>query len=376
MTNKDLYNSMTAVDEKFLIEREEGLKAVKAKSAVIKAAAGIAACICAVALVFFIEKDVLIVSPDETTAAPDNITEASTGEDIHSHGGDGNSYIIEISEKEQLPTELFIDSELQGSINYLSEIFTGDQYSEENRTAEKEKSRLDALKEYLKLSSISDYSIEYGADLFPYTEFSDARITSLTSCIIVDSEIFINSGGSITDSEISEILCKNIYTVPLISFLGIDKSNLYIHRETILLYDEENISSSPVSKQTVFRITEFSDIPQELSLNLQSNYIRFTFIEDYVGNSVTVSPLYAYFTPSDSKREMTEFLSFEDAVSLAVKSTEKLTEDKIIGCIIEYYPDTGNGCLMPFYKFFYKTDNNSFSSVSVPLDKNGLIRFR
>lgn len=374
MTSKELYNALTAVDEKFLIEREEGLKAVKSGLAVIKATAGIAACICAAILVFFIEKYVIIVSPDETTAAPDYLTEASTSEDIHSHGGDGSSYIIEISEKEQLPTEIFINSELSGSVNYLSGIFTGDQYSEENRTAEKEKSRLDSLKEYLKLSLISDYSIEYGEDLFPYAEFSDARITSLTSCMIVDSEIFTDSDGDITDSEISEILCKNIYTVPLMSFLGLDKSNLYIHRETILLYDEENISS-PVSKQTVFRITEFSDIPQELSLNLQSNYIRFTFIEDYVGNSVTVSPLYAYFSPSDSKREMTEFLSFEDAASLAVKSTERLTKDKIIGCIIEYYPDTENGCLMPFYKFFYKTENNSFSSVSVPLDKNGQIRF-
>lgn len=366
MTGKDLYYAISGIDERFLTEREEEIKTVNdniRSYRAIKVTVSLVACIFLVIFVFILENKQVLIPPN----IPTIITNTTEKDDISSHGGDGNLIKIDVSAAEQIPKELQINSDLSGTVNYMTRIFTGDQYSAVNNTQEKDEERLDSLKAIMSLSEIEDYSVEYDIDgIFPYVQFTDTKITSFTSYFSIESDIFTNITADVTDDDIINSICKNKYTKAAMQFVGLDENSLFVYRETLFSYSEDSTNSEPLSKQTIIRITNYSDSPQEFSLNLQSNYIKFWITENFGDNSITVSSIYGYYVPDNCKNELTDYISYDKAIELAIQKAENFSAEKITMCTITYNPDLESGSLMPFYKFFYKIDNENHT-VCIPL---------
>lgn len=365
MTGKDLYYAISGIDERFLTEREEEIKTVNENMRsfrAVKVTISLVACIVLVIFVFIAEKNTII-----TPNIPPVTTNTTEKDDISSHGGDGNLIKIDVSAAEQIPKELQINSNLSGTVNYLTRIFTGDQYSAVNNTQARDEERLDSLKAIMSLSEIEDYSVEYDIDgIFPYVQFIDTKITSFTSYFSIENDIFTNTTTEVTDADIINSLCENKYTNAAMQFIGLDRNNLFIYRETLFSYSEDSTNSEPLSKQTIIRIANYSDSPQELSLNLQSNYIKFWITENFVDNSITVSSIYGYYVPDNCKNELIDYISYDKAIELAIQKAENFSAEKITMCTITYNPNLESGSLMPFYKFFYKIDNENHT-VCIPL---------
>lgn len=366
MTGKDLYYAISGIDERFLTEREEEIKTVNENMRSyrsIKVTVSLVACIFLVIFVFILENKQVLITPN----IPTIITNTTEKDDISSHGGDGNLIKIDVSAAEQIPKELQINSNLSGTVNYLTRIFTGDQYSAVNNTQARDEERLDSLKAIMSLSEIEDYSVEYDIDgIFPYVQFTDTKITSFTSYFSIENDIFTNTTTEMTDADIINSLCENKYTNAAMQFIGLDRNNLFIYRETLFSYSEDSTNSEPLSKQTIIRIANYSDSPQELSLNLQSNYMKFWITENFVDNSITVSSIYGYYIPDNYKNELIDYISYDKAIELAIQKAENFSAEKITMCTITYNPNLESGSLMPFYKFFYKIDNENHT-VSIPL---------
>ena len=365
MTGKDLYYAISGIDERFLTEREEEIKTVNENMRsfrAVKVTVSLVACIVLVIFVFIAEKNTSI-----TPNIPPVTTNTTEKDDIASHGGDGNPIKLEASAKEQIPKELQINSDISGTVNYMTRIFTGDQYSAVNNTSAKVEERLDSLKAIMSLSEIEDYSVEYDIDgIFPYVQFTDTKITSFTSYFSIESDIFTNITADVTDDDIINSICKNKYTKAAMQFVGLDENSLFIYRENLFSRSEDDANSRPLSMQTIIRITNYSDSPQELSLNLQSNYIKFWITENFGDNSITVSSIYGYYVPDNCKNELTDYISYDKAIELAIQKAENFSAEKITMCTITYNPDLESGRLMPFYKFFYKIDNENHT-VCIPL---------
>lgn len=365
MTGKDLYYAISGIDERFLTEREEEIKTVNENMRsfrAVKVTISLVACIVLVIFVFIAEKNTSI-----TPNIPPVITNTTEKDDIASHGGDGNPIKLEDSAKEQIPKELQINSDLSGTVNYMTRIFTGEQYSAVNNTSAKAEERLDSLKAIMSLSEIEDYSVEYDIDgIFPYVQFTDTKITSFTSYFSIESDIFTNITADVTDDDIINSICKNKYTKAAMQFVGLDENSLFVYRENLFSRSEDDANSRPLSMQTIIRITNYSDSPQELSLNLQSNYIKFWITENFGDNSIIVSSIYGYYVPDNCKNELTDYISYDKAIELAIQKAENFSAEKITMCTIAYNPDLESGRLMPFYKFFYKIDNENHT-VCIPL---------
>lgn len=365
MTGKDLYYAISGIDERFLTEREEEIKTVNdniRSYRAIKVTVSLVVCIVLIISVFIAEKNTNII-PN----IPPVITNTTEKDDISSHGGDGNPIKLEASATEQIPKELQINSDISGTVNYMTRIFTGDQYSAVNNTSAKAEERLDSLKAIMSLSEIEDYSVEYDIDgIFPYVQFTDTKITSFTSYFSIENDIFTNITADVTDDDIINSICKNKYTKAAMQFVGLDENSLFVYRENLFLRSEDDANSRPLSMQTIIRITNYSDSPQELSLNLQSNYIKFWITENFGDNSITVSSIYGYYVPDNCKNELTDYISYDKAIELAIQKAENFSAEKITMCTITYNPDLESGRLMPFYKFFYKIDNENHT-VCIPL---------
>ena len=139
MTGKDLYYAISGIDERFLTEREEEIKTVNENMRsfrAVKVTISLVACIVLVIFVFIAEKNTSI-----TPNIPPVTTNTTEKDDIASHGGDGNPIKLEASAKEQIPKELQINSDLSGTVNYMTRIFTGEQYSAVNNTSAKAEER-------------------------------------------------------------------------------------------------------------------------------------------------------------------------------------------------------------------------------------------
>ena len=289
---------------------------------------------------------------------------------IASHGGDGDSQIeIDVNNPEQVPKELLIDSNLTGKVKYLSGIYTKDQYSEENRTPEKVEMRLSALNTLLSHAGVTNYSIEYFSDeIFPRVELSDAKIISFTSYLGIESNNLMEIGmtDDLTDKEIIKTISEDRYINALMQYIGLDSDNLYVYRETIYNYGNSNDISQLKSKQTIFRIANYSDVPQQLALNIQSNYIKFWIIENYTEHSLTTSSVYGYYVPENCEYELIDYISYDEAIELVKQKEKNFAVDKISACTVVYNPDIETGCLMPHYQFYYRVEKKNYS-VLIPL---------
>lgn len=365
MTGKDLYYAISGIDERFLTEREEEIKTVNENMRsfrAVKVTISLVACIVLVIFVFIAEKNTSI-----TPNIPPVTTNTTEKDDIASHGGDGNPIKLDVCSAEQIPKELQINSNLSGTVNYMTRIFTGEQYSAVNNTQARDEERLDSLKAIMSLSEIEDYSVEYDIDgIFPYVQFPDTKITSFTSYFSIESDIFASITAEVTDADIINSICKNKYTKAVMQFIGLDRNNLFIYRENLFSHGEDAANSEPLSMQTIIRIANYSDSPQELSLNLQSNYIKFWITENFGDNSITVSSVYGYYVPDNCKNELIDYISYDKAIELAVQKAENFSAEKITMCTITYNPDLESGSLLPFYKFFYKTDDENYT-ICIPL---------
>ncbi len=309
-------------------------------------------------------------SPKEDNYVENTSNNTTDKNDIASHGGNGESQIeIDVNNPEQVPKELLIDSNLTGKVKYLSGIYTKDQYSEENRTPERAEMRLLALKELLSYAKASDYSVEYLPDeIFPRVELPDAKIISFTSYLGIESNNLMEIGmtDDLTDKEIIKTISEDRYTNALMQYIGLDLDNLYVYRETIYRYGDSNDISHPESKQTIFRIANYSDVPQQLALNIQSNYIKFWIIENYTEHSLTTSSVYGYYVPENCEYELTDYVSYDEAIELAKQKEKHFAVDKISACTVVYNPDIESGRLMPYYQFYYRVEEKNYS-VLIPL---------
>ncbi len=369
MTAKDLYNVIPLIDEKFLEKREDSIKTAnenKQSLRVIKVAVCLAVCLCLFAVIFIIQNNGVVITPDVTTNPNQtNVIESTTEDSFESHGGEGSSSDAYISSAEVVPKELLINADIIGPVKYLSEYITPfEQDSLESKTPEREEKRIAALNNLLSLTGVTDYTVEYDfQERFPVAITPDAKIIGFTSYFGIESDDFINLTMAATDEDIGRFFVENIYTNALMQFIGLDVDNLYVYRDITSFYDE--FSDNTITT-VYFSVTNYSESPQQLALNLQSNYIKFWITENYNDNAVTISSVYGYYVPENSENELTDYKSYDEALEIAMQAVENLTADKVTSSTIIYVPDYETHCLMPYYRFYYKI-NDEHHNICISL---------
>ncbi len=354
----------TEIADNVLLRRDKYFQEKKIKRKKIIKAASLVCCFAVFTGIFFIFND--YIPSIEHTTSPEEVSST----DIGFHGGEGESY-ADLTDRNKIPDELIINSNFTGEVKYLSgvRIFTAEEESEAERNSENMQYKLSFVEKYMDVAEISDYEIEYGIDdVYPRVIFPDAEITSFLTNISIGSSAFMVLNDSMTDREIISILRENRYTDALFVFLGLNTDNLYIRRETIYFYGEDVENDNPLSKQTAFRIANYSEFPQELSFNLESNYIEFRITENFTENSRTVSTVHGYYVPEECIYQLSDYLTFDEAVIKAAEKDEKFSSDAVTSTVVIYNYDLENRRIMPYYKICYEIDSKTFS-VNIPLSK-------
>lgn len=364
MFNKNYLSAMAGIDEDLIVraERKNEVNIMSKKINIKKMWLPIAACL-VVAFIAVWSTTVSDVPVDENTSS---VSEEQN--DFAEHSGDGNENRIEILSGVEIPDELIVSSNLNGEVFCASGLDYSDPYAEENNSAEKKSERVSALSELMNLAGIAYIKPEYGPDdIFPYADTGEAVITAFSSYFAVETDCVADITHDSTDREIVEQLTENKYISALIKYIGLDPDNLYVYRETVLMYGDSDENTEPVSRMTTFKIAAYSNKPQQLAFNLSTDYIMFKLMENYAENTMVMSPVYGYFIQKNSIHKLTEYLSYDEALKSVSRQEESFDSNNAI-CTIIYKPDIIKRDLMPYYEFHWNTENGE-QSLCIPLMK-------
>ena len=353
---------MAGIDEDLIAraERKNEVNTMSKKPNIKKMWLPIAACL-VVAFVAVWCTTISDVPIDESTSS---VSEKQN--DVAEHGGDGNENRTEILSGVETPDELIVSSNLNGEVFCASGLDYSDSYAEENNGANKKSERVSALSELMRLAGIAYIKPEYGLDnIFPYTDTGEAVITAFSSCFGIETDCVAAITHDSTDRDILKRLTENKYTGALIKYIGLDPDKLYVYRETVLMYGDNEENTEPVSKMTTFKIANYSDKPQHLAFNISTDYIMFKIIENYAENTSAISSVYGYFIPKNNIQKLTDYLSYDEAVKSVSYQEDSFDSDKAT-CTIIYKPDIIKGDLMPYYEFHWNTENGE-QSLCIPL---------
>jgi len=368
MNGNDLYNGVREIDEKYLEQYDAAIASEipqKAKKHPAKWVT-LAACLAFVVGTIMIIKDyvgpvVLTPGIESTSGSERNV------DNFVSHAGDG-IFSPQVYIPDDIPDELLVTSDLSGPVYSISGIIA-DPYSEENLTEEKKKERVHALDKYMDLTGQADYPIEFDIyDAFPYVKTDDFKITSFSSYFDIDTSKIVCLTQDSTDDDIISVICNDLYLYALLKFIGLQENNLYIYKETTPFYDDNDKNGIPTAIMTTYKICNYSDIPQQLSFNLNSNYIKFWVKECYSDNSINYSSVYGYYYGNSCTPEIDDYISYTNAVALINESENTISY--ITACTIIYIPLDTENTFEPCYSFYCKTDDKD-KNVVVPLVNDG-----
>lgn len=357
MTEYDLYDAIGGLDEKFFTEKEKIKKSIHKRKVISKTAVLLAFCICIVAAGTFLIKNM----GENPNTAP---TGTATTEPIGLHGGDGE-YVTDkgnenIYPESKIPAQLLVSGELKGEVKYLCSIFPTDDYSEEYDREKMLSDKEKRLKGYMYALGEKTSEITYENEIFPCCTHNGAKIMSFSNHIGIDTFLDIHTSSS--DDEIISALKENVYARALMAYIGLDADKLFIYRDTVTVSSGDE--SDDALRRIYFNICAYSESPQQLALNLSSNYISFWITEDESG--IGFSQIYGYFAPKGSETVLTDYVPYSEAVKTATESGKVLSEDKLISCMISYSSTIYKDKLMPLYRFVFLTENGE-KVIDVPL---------
>lgn len=357
MTEYELYDAIGGLDEKFLTEKEKIKKSIHKRKVISKTAVLLTFCICIVAAGTFLIKN---MGENPNTAPTDKLAT----EPIGLHGGDGEPVTDKGNEniypESKIPPQLLVSGDLTGEVKYLSSIFPTDDYSEEYDREKMLSDKEKRLKGYMYALGEKTSEITYENEIFPCCTHNGTKIMSFSNHIGVDT--FLDIHPSSSDDEIISALKENVYASALMAYIGLDADKLFIYRDTAVLSGEDESGSA--AKITYFNICTYSESPQQLSLNLSSNYIRLWITEDE--SEVSYSLIYGYFAPKGSETVLTDYVPYSEAVKTAEERSEEFSKDKLLSCVIDYSNTIIKGKLMPLYRFVFLTESGE-KTVEFPL---------
>lgn len=311
------------------------------------------------------------IEPEVSTPGTETTSELeSNSDDFASHAGDGDSSSMLYS-TDTVPDELLVTSDLTDHVFGISGIIT-DEYSEANLTEEKKNERVLALERLMDLTGDTDYSVEFGIDdAFPVVKTDDVEITSFTSYFGIETACLVCLTEDATDDEIISVIRDNLYLYSLLKYIGLQENNLYVYRETTPFYGENDNNGTPTAIMTTYKICNYSDIPQQLSFNLNSNYIKFWSKASFIDNSISYSSVYGYYyTQTGLVAEIHDYISYSNAIALVKKRDIAISD--ITACEIIYIPLDAENTFEPCYCFYCKTDSKDINIV-VPLVNDGSV---
>ena len=357
MTEHELYDAIGGLDEKFFTEKEKIKKSIHKRKVISKTAVLLAFCICIVAA-----GTVLIKNMGENpNTAP---TDTAITEPIGLHGGDGEPVTDKGNEniypESKIPPQLLVSGDLTGEVKYLSSIFPTDDYSEEYDREKMLSDKEKRLKGYMYALGEKTSEITYENEIFPCCTHNGTKIMSFSNHIGVDT--FLDIHPSSSDDEIISALKENVYASALMAYIGLDADRLFVYRDTMAVSSGDG--SDDALRRIYFNICAYSENPQQLALNLSSNYISFWITEDESG--LDYSQIYGYFAPKGSETLLNDYISYSEAIKKAEESGEEFSKDKLLSCVIDYSNAIIKDKLMPLYRFVFSTENGE-KTVEIPL---------
>lgn len=371
MNKEELYNAVSHIDEDLLDlsgnkscdsvigkDEERKMSNINIKKILVP----IAACIA----VAFIATGYAVMNTDNNIGTSEAVI-SKEQPDIAEHSGDGDTSAVDDTSVKKAD-ELTVSSDLSGAVLCAYDIDYSDPYAEENNTPEKREQRVSSLAELMNIIGASPVEPEYGVDgVFPYVDTGEEVITAFSSYLGVDTACISGIAYDSPDSDVVRQLTGNGCISALIKYIGLDKDNLYVYRESLLMYGDNEENTEPVSRITTFKLTNCSEKPQQLAFNLSTNFLMFKIIDHFTDNTTVLSSVYGYFVPKSSVREMTDYLSYSEALKSVSEEDASFSADAST-CTVIYKPDITNGTLMPYYEFHWKNEKKE-RSFCVPLEK-------